>query len=310
LTEYLIGTGGWAYFQVPGLPSLVAYSRVFNFVEVNSTFYEVPNLRTVESWRRRVPPEFAFSVRCNRIVTHKHQFLVNEEALSTFDKMIAICKLLKAEVLHVQTPSTFEPNIANANLLNSFMSSVSPRGLRIALEVRGANQVLSPHFVEMMQNHNMIHSVDLSRDEQLAYESDIMYTRLFGKGSHNIYQPTDQELKRIDDRAVEKACRKVMVSFHFVRMYKDAARLKMYKETGRFPMVTRSTGLKSLEEVLREDAEFPALKKELIHHQGWKLIDLFEDERVRASEVLDKLPEKTYASVDDVIHALNSVNME
>jgi hypothetical protein len=37
LKEYLIGAGGWAYFQVPGVNSLAAYSKVFNFVEVNST---------------------------------------------------------------------------------------------------------------------------------------------------------------------------------------------------------------------------------------------------------------------------------
>ena len=29
LVEYLVGTGGWAYFQVPGKPSLKAYSEVF-----------------------------------------------------------------------------------------------------------------------------------------------------------------------------------------------------------------------------------------------------------------------------------------
>jgi uncharacterized protein YecE (DUF72 family) len=48
MINYLVGTGGWAYFQVPGKPSLKAYSEVFNFVEVNSTFYEYPSQRTVE----------------------------------------------------------------------------------------------------------------------------------------------------------------------------------------------------------------------------------------------------------------------
>lgn len=84
LTDYLIGTGGWAYFKMPGLRSLVAYSRLFNFAEVNSTFYQVPNLKTVESWRRMVPPEFEFTVRCNKTVTHDQQFQVNEETCETF----------------------------------------------------------------------------------------------------------------------------------------------------------------------------------------------------------------------------------
>ena len=177
----------------------------------------------------------------------------------------------------------------------------------MALEVSAANQALSPDFVKMMQDYDMIHSIDLSKDEEPAYQSDILYSRLFGKGTHNIYQPTDQELKKIDERASSKAYRKVMVSFHFVRMYKDAARLKMYKQTGKFPMATGSTGFKSLEQVLREDAKFPSHKQELIQHQGWKLVDLKEDERVRASDILEKLPEKTYNSLDEVIQALRGI---
>jgi len=38
LPKYLIGAGGWAYFQVPSMHPLVAYSRAFDFVEVNTTF--------------------------------------------------------------------------------------------------------------------------------------------------------------------------------------------------------------------------------------------------------------------------------
>ena len=37
LPDFLIGTGGWAYFQVPNKPSLKAYSEIFSFVEVNYT---------------------------------------------------------------------------------------------------------------------------------------------------------------------------------------------------------------------------------------------------------------------------------
>jgi len=302
--EYLIGTGGWAYIRVPGLRSLVAYSRLFDFVEVNSTFYQVPNLKTVESWRRQVPPHFEFSVRCNSDVTHTYQFQPSQEAYKVLEQMVTVCKTLKAEILHMQTPSSFLPSEESARLLHSFMSSVNLKGVRIALEVRGGNRALTSDFVQVMQDHNMIHSVDLSKDETPAYSSDVLYSRLFGKGVHNVYQPTDQELKRIDDRASAGSSKKAMVSFHFVRMYKDAVRLKTYKETGKFPMVTRSTGLKSLMEVMREDAQFPSQKQELIQHQGWKLIDLTQNERIRVSEMLEKLPERRYESLDDVVQAL------
>jgi uncharacterized protein YecE (DUF72 family) len=70
VVEYLVGTGGWAYFNVPGKQPLKAYSEVFNFVEVNYTFYEYPDVRRVERWRRAVPEDFTFSVRCNQDLTH------------------------------------------------------------------------------------------------------------------------------------------------------------------------------------------------------------------------------------------------
>ncbi len=310
MVDYLIGTGGWAYFRVPGLRPLVAYSRLFDFVEVNSTFYQIPDLKTVESWRRQVPPNFEFSLRCNRDVTHKYQFQPKEGAYDTFEKMIFICKKLSADILHIQTPPIFEPTRESANLIDSFMTSVNPKGVRIALEIRGGNQALSSDFVKMMQHHNMIHSVDLSKDEEPACKSDVLYSRLFGKGWHNVYQPTDQELKAIDDKVSAKPLKKAIVSFHFIRMYKDAARLKIYKQTGEFPMATKSTGLKSLEEVLREDAKFPTQKQELIQDQGWKLIDMTKDKRVRASELLEKLPEKTYESIEGVTQTLQKTHVK
>jgi len=304
LTRYLIGAGGWAYFQVPGVHPLVAYSKAFNFVEVNSTFYEIPTLKLVESWRRLVPPDFEFAVRCNKALTYKHKFQPTPKAFEVLENMITICRTLKAEILHIQTPATFQPTKSNVELIRNFFSSADLKGIRIALETRGTKQPLDPNLVKVMQNYNMVHCVDLSKDEKPAYKSNILYSRLFGKGPHNIYQPTDKELRRIDKKASKGDHKTVAVSFHFVRMYKDAARFKIYKQTGKFPMVTKSTGLSSLTEVLREDAKFPSNKRELIRNQGWKLIDLTADKRVHASYMLKKLPEKTYNSINEIVQTL------
>jgi hypothetical protein len=160
-----------------------------------------------------------------------------------------------------------------------------------------------------MQENNVIHCVDLSNSEAPAFDSDMLYSRLFGKGHHNIYEPTDEELRGIDKKASKGSFEKVMLSFHFVKMYKDAARLKTYKEKGRFPMVTKSTGLRSLDEVLREDAQFPAKKEQLIQSQGWKLFDLTPETRMHAKNLLQKLPEKTYNNTDEVTEALQSITL-
>jgi hypothetical protein len=194
------------------------------------------------------------------------------------------------------------------NDFRNFIASANLGKLRVALEIRGAQLFKLPSdLVKTMQDFNVIHSVDLSKGETPAYESDTLYTRLFGKGRHNVYQPTDRELVEIDNKASSGKSEKVAMSFHFVRMYKDAARLKVYKQTGKFPMVTRSTGVSSLEEVLSEDAKFPAKKQELIQSQGWKLFDLTKTERSRAGKFLQGLPEETYTDIGEVTERLKQL---
>jgi uncharacterized protein YecE (DUF72 family) len=308
VSEYLIGTGGWAYFHVPRLHSLVAYSKAFNFVEVNSTFYQIPPLKEVETWRRLVPPDFQFTVRAHRRLSHKGRLEPTQEALETFERMKQTCSILKADILHLQTPPSLKPTQTSIQQLREFLSSIDLGKLRLAMEVRGIPSSKMPSdLLKTMQDYNIVHCIDLSKGEVPAYESDTLYSRLFGKGYYNIYQPTDEELREIDKKASTGRFEKVILSFHFVGMYKDAARLKVYRETGKFPMVTRSTGLSSLEEVLQKDASFPMTKQELIHHQGWKLFDLTEDKRILAREFLQKLPERTYHNTSEVMDTLHSI---
>jgi uncharacterized protein YecE (DUF72 family) len=305
LKEYLIGTGGWAYFQVPGLHPLVAYAKAFNFVEVNSTFYQIPPIKEVETWRKLVPASFKFAVRAHRAITHAHKLQPTEEALGAFEKMRQVCRVLDADVLHLQTPPSFKPTQTSISSLWDFLSSIDLGKLRLALEIRGASSTKLPtDLVRTMQQYDVIHSVDLSKGETPAYQSDTLYSRLFGKGEHNIYQPTDGELQEIDNRTSKGNFERVVMSFHFVRMYKDAARLKIYKETGKFPTVTRATGLESLEQVLEEDTKLPSTKQELVQSQGWKLFDLTKEERVRVEEFLQKLPDRTYNNVGEIMNAL------
>jgi uncharacterized protein YecE (DUF72 family) len=287
---------------------LAAYSRAFSFVEVNSTFYQMPQLKEVANWRKMVPPDFQFSVRAHRSITHRHELQPRPEAREAIDKMKQICNTLKADILHLQMPASFKPTPTAMNNLRDLVSSTDLGELRLALEIRGTNPSKLPAALsKFMQSNNVIHCTDLSKGEMPAYNSDVLYTRLFGRGEHNKYQPTDGELVEIDDKASSSNFQKVVMSFHFVRMYKDAARLKIYKQTGKFPHITGSTGLTSLEQVLSEDTSFPSTKQELVHRQGWKLFDLTEDKRVPASDFLQQLPDKTYNSVKEITNNLELI---
>jgi uncharacterized protein YecE (DUF72 family) len=302
VTEYLVGTGGWAYFKVLGQSSLRAYSRIFNFVEVNYTFYKYPSMRMVEQWRRTVPADFTFSVRCHQDLTHRIGLKPVEDSYEVFSKMIGICRVLNAPFLHLETPAKYTFNEQKTRDVKEFFSSIDSKGVRLAWEMRAKPTL---EAVNLMEELGIVHSVDLSR-ETPAFKSDVVYTRLFGKGEHNIYQFADEELEEIDQKIVKSEAKIVVASFHGLRMSIDAARFKAYKEKDVFLPVTAYSGVDSVRAVLNEDARFPSTKAELVKDQGWKVVDLKADKRVHLSELLSKLPEKTYHSVNEVVKALEA----
>jgi uncharacterized protein YecE (DUF72 family) len=73
-----VGTSSWAdpgfveEWYPPGLPArdrLPYYAERFEAVEVNSTFYAVPNRRTVERWAEVTPDGFTFDVKLHRLLS-------------------------------------------------------------------------------------------------------------------------------------------------------------------------------------------------------------------------------------------------
>ena len=304
MVELYVGAGGWAYFIVPDESPLKAYSKTFNFVEVNSTFYEIPQPGAADAWRRAVPQSFRFAVRANKAITHNDPFAPSPESEDALQATLEVCQALKADVLHFQTPQSFRIGDIEAKRIGDFFSTLNAGSMLLALEVRGASGGDLPHsLVKAMQDNYIIHCVDLLKGEVPAYAADTLYTRTFGKGDHNIYQPDDGELKAVHMTA--SMYTKAYVASHSAKMYSDAARLITFGKTGKFPMVTKCTGLNSLTSVLEEDAKFPATKDELIKRQGWKLYDASEEVRVRAEEPLSKLPDRTYGNVNDLLQELH-----
>ncbi len=303
MPDFLVGTGGWAYFQVRGKSALKAYSEVFNFVEVNSTFYEYPSQRLVESWRRVVPSKFVFSVRCNQDLTHRIGLKPVEAAFEVFYKMKAYCDALEAPFLVLETSASQVLNAKGIAEARDFFSSISPGETQLVWEYRAP---FTEQVGNLMKDFGIVQSVDLSLKKPTV-PSDIAYSRLFGKGKHNIYQFTDEELLEIGQRAEETQAKTVALSYHGLRMNSDAARFQRHLQTGKFLPVTSFVGVDSAKAVLSEDAVFPSTKSELIEDQGWKVIDLTTDKRIRLSEVLGKIPEKKYLGLAEVVEELKAV---
>ncbi|HSV49183.1 MAG TPA: DUF72 domain-containing protein [Candidatus Acidoferrales bacterium] len=301
--RYLIGAGGWAYFQVPNKTPLKAYSEVFNFVEVNSTFYEYPTLSTVEGWRRMVPADFTFAVRCHQDLTHRFGLKPTEEALAVFNKAKNYCEILRSPFMVLETPASHSFNQTDLTAARDFFSSITTDGLRVVWEYRAP---FTPEVNRLMQDFNIIQSVDLSIQKS-PLDSEVVYSRVFGKGKHNLYQFTDNELIEIEQNAATPQVKQIAVSFHGARMYNDAARSQRHLATGKFMPVTNFFGVDSAKAVLAEDTKFPANKTQLIADQGWKVIDLSEDKRVHLSDVLEQIPEGTYRNLNDLTTALEGV---
>ena len=87
--EIRIGTSGWSYpsgdgtwngifypaKKTKGFDELAFYAEHFDTVEVNSSFYRVPAVKTTAEWARRTPKDFEFSLKLFQKFTHPEMFL-------------------------------------------------------------------------------------------------------------------------------------------------------------------------------------------------------------------------------------------
>jgi uncharacterized protein YecE (DUF72 family) len=74
-----VGTSGWQYrdwrgpLYPEGLPQskwLEHFAHTLSTVEVNNSFYRLPERKTFERWDRSTPPGFTFAVKASRYLTH------------------------------------------------------------------------------------------------------------------------------------------------------------------------------------------------------------------------------------------------
>jgi len=74
------------------------YSQVFNYVEIDSSFYRIPSEYIVSNWNRRTPENFRFTAKFPKVITHDKTFKNVEKELSLFyntmkplkDKILAL----------------------------------------------------------------------------------------------------------------------------------------------------------------------------------------------------------------------------
>src|SRR5688572_16259220 len=74
--------------HTPQSEFLRLYGKVFDLVEIDSTFYTIPSLDSVRSWRDSVPTGFQFTAKFPRVITHEHALRPTREAMERFFRSI------------------------------------------------------------------------------------------------------------------------------------------------------------------------------------------------------------------------------
>ncbi len=136
----LAGTSGYSYsswkgkLYPAGLPAsrmLAAYAARLPAVEINATFYRVPEPGTVAAWRAQVPPSFVFALKGPRRVTHVLRLAGAGDEVMRFLAAAAELGPTLGPVLWQLPPSLRE----DLPLLRDFLALL-PRGGRAAVEFR------------------------------------------------------------------------------------------------------------------------------------------------------------------------------
>lgn len=95
MAQIFIGTSGFDYpewkpsFYPSDLPRkqfLQFYATRFRSVEINSTFYQMPNLAKVNSWSAATPEHFRFVLKVSRRITHAERLKIPSDSLNYFLK--------------------------------------------------------------------------------------------------------------------------------------------------------------------------------------------------------------------------------
>lgn len=137
-----VGCSGWNYrhwrgaFYPDKLPAkqwFGWYARHFDTVEINNSFYRLPQFETFDTWRAQAPPGFAYAVKANRFLTQAKKL---KDCAEPVARMMAPVRHLGATLgpILYQLPPRFRINLPR---LAEFLALL-PRDLTHVFEFRDA----------------------------------------------------------------------------------------------------------------------------------------------------------------------------
>ena len=178
------GTSGFSYKEWQGTfyPEKFAASRMLQFyaerlqtVELNNTFYRMPNEALIRGWNERTPEHFRFVLKAPRQMTHIKKLADCAAPLARFTEVAATLGE-KLGPLLFQLPPTFQRDVER---LDGFLSGL-PKGVRAAFEFRHPSWV-DPSTYEVLRARGAalcIAEVDAEEPPAIVATANFGYLRL------------------------------------------------------------------------------------------------------------------------------------
>ena len=204
MSEVFLGTCGWSYAEWEGLlypkkkSKLKQYCSIFQTVEIDSTFYALPDQGTVLGWAKHTPPGFTFAAKAPQTITHKKMLDPAHGTRNDLDQFLETMKpLIEAEKLGCvlfQLPPFLR---FNPQKLESFLSLL-PDGPAFAVEFRHGSW-LKEETLKILEKHGAAYTIvdEPALPPVIHVTSDLAYVRWHGRGEKPWfnYKYTEQELQ-------------------------------------------------------------------------------------------------------------------
>jgi uncharacterized protein YecE (DUF72 family) len=193
---FRIGSSGWSYppntgpgtwtglfYPLAKTDELKFYSRYFNTVEINSTFYRPCTAKTAESWVRRTPDDFEFTVKVWQQFTHKRQPLDAHDMAEFKSGIQPLVDAGKLGCLLFQFPASFKKTPETVEWLKALLTPFESLSKAVELRHQSWDDSLPnlttfnavPAFIDEPKFRDSIHQ-DLDHAP-----GHLLYLRLHGR---------------------------------------------------------------------------------------------------------------------------------
>jgi uncharacterized protein YecE (DUF72 family) len=207
-----IGCSGWGYKDwvgpfypkdTPQAGFLKFYSRVFDAVEIDSSFYRIPNASMISNWKASVPDNFSFAAKLPKRMTHDKHLVGIDNDMAYFQKMMKLFgNKLGAVVVQLPPSFKYEKDLEG---LKDFVQ-LADKEIRYAIEFRHKS-FFKEDIYKLLHDRNVSMAWSLNQYLETPAEltADFLYLRLVG--TREITQFTG--IQKDQSEAMQKWVKKV-----------------------------------------------------------------------------------------------------